>query len=147
MTERVSFGAEVAKLLRANLSSAAATALDWGLVTSLVWLGVYYLQAAATGAVAGALTDFSLKRYWAFQRGAARRAVHHEGVLYAAVAGTALALNLLGTWALVDGHLLPPVPSYILVSLAVGLGWNYPMHRLVVFRRHRAGATAEEGEP
>jgi putative flippase GtrA len=134
-------GAEIAKLVRANLSSTVATAVDWGLVSSLVWLGVYYLQAAATGAVAGAVTDFSIKRYWAFERGPARRALHHEGTLYVLVAGCALGLNLLGTWAVVSGRHLPPVPGYILVSMAVAFAWNYPMHRLVVFRRSEGSGT------
>jgi len=146
MTRKGSLGAELGKLVRANLASAAATALDWGLASSLVWLGVYYLGAAASGALGGAATDFFLKRYWAFKRGAARRAVHHEGILYALVSGLALGANLLGTWAVVDGRLLPPVPGYILVSTVVGLAWNYPMHRLVVFRRARAAGAPVAGE-
>ena len=61
-------------------------------------------------------------------------AVHHEGLRYLAVSGTSLALNLAGSYALVDGLGLPAVPGVIAASLVVGFTWNYPLHRYYVFR-------------
>jgi putative flippase GtrA len=129
---------EIGRFVRANLSSTAATAVDWGLVTTLVLLRLHYLFAAAAGAVAGAVADFSLKRHWAFDR-SVKGAVHHEGVRYLLVSAGSLGWNLLLSWALVDGLGLPSVPGVIAASVLVGFAWNYPLHRLFVFR-HR-GAT------
>jgi putative flippase GtrA len=101
---------------------------------------VHYLYAAAAGAVTGAVADFSLKRHWAFDR-AAKGAVHHEALRYLAVSGTSLALNLACAYVFVDGLGLPSVPGIIAASLVVGFAWNYPLHRLYVFR-HAAPASA-----
>lgn len=131
--------AELGRFLRANVSSTAATVLDWALVTALVWLGVHYLAAAAAGALAGAVTDFTLKRHWAFD-GEGKDLLHAEAGRYLVVSGTSLLWNLAVAYGFVDGLRLPPVPGVILASIAVGVAWNYPLHRLWVFRRGRAGA-------
>ncbi len=133
--------AELGRFLRANLSSTAATALDWALVTVLVWLGVHYLVAAAAGALAGAVADFMLKRHWAFDREAKGR-LHAEAIRYLMVSGTSLLWNLAVAYGLVDGLRLPKVPGVILASVVVGVAWNYPLHRFWVFRRMGAGGAA-----
>lgn len=133
--------AEMGRFLRANLASTAATALDWAIVTALVWLGAHYLVAAAAGALAGAVTDFTLKRHWAFG-GEGKDRVHAEAVRYLAVSGASLLWNLAMAWVLVDGLGLPPVPGVILASIVVGVAWNYPLHRFWVFRRAGAGGAA-----
>ena len=125
--------AEVRRFVRANLSSAIASGIEWVLVTGLVVAGVHYLYAAAAGAVTGAVTDFSLKRHWAFAR-AGKGAVHHEALRYVLVAAASLGLNLGLSYALVDGLGLPAVPGVIAASLVVGIVWNYPLHRWFVFR-------------
>jgi 2-hydroxy-3-keto-5-methylthiopentenyl-1-phosphate phosphatase len=128
--------AEIGRFLRANASSVAATALDWALVAALVGAGAHYLLAAAAGAVAGAVTDFSLKRHWAFDR-AAKGTLGAEGLRYLLVSGSSLGANLLCSWGLVDGLGMPPVPGVIGASIVVGLLWNYPLHRWFVFRGSR----------
>ena len=125
--------AELGRFVRANLASTIASGIEYVLVTALVVLRVHYLYAATAGAVTGALIDFSLKRHWAFDR-SHKGAVHHEGLRYLVVSGTSLALNLAGSYALVDGLGLPAVPGVIAASLVVGFVWNYPLHRYYVFR-------------
>ena len=125
---------EVGHFLRGNLASAVASGLEWVLVTVLVVSGMYYLAAAAIGAVTGAYTDFSLKRHWAFMRDA-KGAVHVEGFRYLAAAACSLVLNLAVAYALVDGFGVPAVPGVIAASLIVGVVWNYPVHRRYVFPR------------
>lgn len=124
--------AEIARFLRANASSAAATAVDWVLVTALVWAGAHYLVAAACGAAAGAATDFALKRWWVFDRDA-RGTVAVEGLRYLIVSGASLGANLAISWVLVDGAGAPPVPGVIAASIVVGVLWNYPLQRWFVF--------------
>lgn len=126
--------AEIARFTRANLSSALATLLDYALVTGLVLAGAHYLVAAAAGAGGGAITDFSLKRHWAFGR-EAKGELHHEGLRYVVVSGLSLLLNLACAYGFVDGLGMPPVPGVIAGSLVVGLCWNYPLHRYYVFRQ------------
>jgi putative flippase GtrA len=126
--------AEVGHFLRGNVASAVASGLEWVLVTALVFLGMYYLAAAAIGAVTGALTDFSLKRHWAFMR-EAKGAIYVEGLRYLAAAASSLGLNLAVAYVLVDGLGVPAVPGVITASLMVGVLWNYPLHRRYVFCR------------
>jgi putative flippase GtrA len=134
--------AEVGRFVRANLSSTIASGIEWVLVTGLVLVHVHYLYAAAAGAVTGAVTDFWLKRHWAFAR-SAKGAVHHEAFRYVLVSGASLLLNLAAAYALVDGMGFPAVPGVIAASLVVGFAWNYPLHRYFVFR-HVAPAQAAE---
>ncbi len=137
--------AEIGRFVRANLSSTIASGIDYLLVTGLVLARFHYLWAATAGALAGAITDFTLKRHWAFDR-AAVGAVHHEGLRYLLVSGTSLGLNLLLSYALVDGLGMPAVPGVIAASIVVGFVWNYPLHRYFVFRNAPAHAGAR-GEP
>jgi putative flippase GtrA len=132
--------AEAARFLRAHLASAVATGLEWLLVTGLVLAGVHYLFAAGAGAVTGAVTDFLLKRHWAFDR-AHRMGLGREGARYLWVSAVSLALNLPVSYGLVDGLGLHAVPGVILASILVGVAWNYPLHRWYVFR----GATMPDG--
>jgi 2-hydroxy-3-keto-5-methylthiopentenyl-1-phosphate phosphatase len=131
--------AEAGRFLRSNAASGTATALDWALVTALVAVGLHYLGAAAVGAAAGAVTDFLLKRHWAFDR-SDRGSAREEGIRYLLVTSSSLLLNLAASWAFVDGLGLPPVGGVIAASVAVGLLWNYPLHRLFVFRAPRPWA-------
>lgn len=132
MTARRHLLAEARRFLLANAASAIASGLEWVLVTCLVLAGVHYLVAAAAGAVTGAATDFSLKRYWAFAR-ARRAGLGREGLRYLAASAASLVLNLAVSWALVDGLGLPSVPGVIAASVLVGIAWNYPVHRFYVF--------------
>ena len=131
--------AEVGRFLRSNAASGAATALDWALVTALVAGGFHYLVAAAAGALAGAVTDFLLKRHWAFGR-RVLGSTGREAVRYLLVSASSLLWNLLVAWVLVDRLGAPPVPGVIAASVLVGVAWNYPLHRLYVFRTPRPWA-------
>lgn len=124
--------AEAARFVRANVSSAVASGIEWLLVTALVVAGVHYLAAAAAGAVTGAVTDFALKRHWAFDR-VRRSGLGREGARYLGVSAVSLALNLPAAYALVDGLGVPAVPGVIAASIVVGVAWNYPLHRWYVF--------------
>lgn len=125
--------AEIGRFVRANFSSTVASGIEYVLVTGLVLGGVHYLTAAAAGAATGAVTDFSLKRHWAFNRSEVG-AVHHEGLRYLAVSAASLLLNLALAYVLVDGLGMPSVPGVIAASIVVGFVWNYPLHRYYVFR-------------
>jgi hypothetical protein len=135
--------AEVGRFLKANVSSVTATGLDWALMTALTWAGVHYLVSVAVGSVAGAATDFLLKRHWAFDR-ATKGGLGVEGLRYLAVSGSSLAWNLVVAYALVDGLRLPAIPGAIAASVIVGVIWNYPLHRFYVFRQAPRWSSSEQ---
>lgn len=125
---------EVWRFVRAQVSSALATLVDWILMLGLMTAGVGYPIAVAAGHVAGALTDFSVKKYWAFaahggpmERQAGRYLVAWVG---------SLAINEVLAWLAIDHLSLPARASVIVISAVVGFVWNYPMHRYFVFGRH-----------
>jgi putative flippase GtrA len=132
-------GAEIARFVRANFSSTVASGVEYVLVTVLVLSRLHYLVAATAGAVTGAVTDFSLKRHWAFDR-AVKGAVHHEGLRYLMVSAASLALNLACSYEFVERLTMPAVPGVIAASIVVGFVWNYPLHRCYVFRAAGTGA-------
>jgi putative flippase GtrA len=124
---------EAWKFVKGQLSSSLATIVDWGLMSSLIAFGLHYLYAAAAGALAGALTDFSVKKWWVFDAGAG--AVQGQAVRYAVVSVASAGLNCLLAYGLVSGLGSPEVPGVIGASVVIGFAWNYPMHRLFVFGR------------
>jgi putative flippase GtrA len=126
--------AELGRFVRANLASVIASGVEWVLVTALVVARIQYLVAAAAGAATGAIVDFALKRHWAFDH-ACPASIGHEGLRYLGVSAVSLALNLPVAYGLVDGLGIPAVPGVIAASIVVGVAWNYPLHRLYVFRR------------
>lgn len=114
------------------MSAIIATGLEWCLVTALVAFSVHYLVAAAVGALVGAVTDFSIKRHWAFIRRKVGM-IHQEALRYVVASGLSLGLNVLLAYLLVDRLHMPKIPGVITASFIVGIVWNYPIHRYFVF--------------
>jgi putative flippase GtrA len=138
---------EAGHFLRANVSSMVAKGLEWVLVTVLVLLRLHYLAAAAAGALTGAMTDFSLKRHWAFDRVRAG-AIHEESLRYLGTSAASLVWNLVAAYLIVDGLGMRPVPGVIAASVIVGVLWNYPLHRYYVFQepaRASSRTSADDG--
>jgi len=132
---------EVGRFLKGQLASGIATAIDWGLMTALILSGVHYLYAVVCGAVAGAITDFSFKKWWVFQ--ARREPVEGQAARYALVSAISAGLNVLLSYALVDGLRIHKNVGVIIASTIVGFAWNYPMHRLYVFARKSEGKPSD----
>ena len=133
-TPRRSWRKELVAFLKSQLASGAATSVDWVLMTVLIFAGLYYLLAICAGAIAGAITDFCVKRWWAFR--SANAPLRRSALRYTAVSASSAALNCGLAYVLVEFVGAPKVPSAIVASLVIGLLWNYPMHRLFVFEAH-----------
>lgn len=119
---------------RHQAASIASTAVDFGTLALLVErFGVHPVPATALGALAGAVFNFTLARRWIFRDhdGAAAS----QALRYALVSGASLGLNTLGEYALVTQLGLHYLASRAFVAVVVSLGWNFPMHRRVVFPR------------
>jgi putative flippase GtrA len=124
---------ELWRFTKAQLSTGAATAVDWGVLTGLIWAGLHYELAIAAGAFLGAATDFSIKRFWAFE--SSHLPMGAEAARYAFVSAASLALNCALAYLAVDILGAPKVAGAIGTSIVVGVLWNYPLHRLYVFGR------------
>jgi putative flippase GtrA len=118
-------------------TSAAATATDFALASSLHGLGGSAALATFFGCVAGGGVAFALSRLWTFQAGGARALPQLMRFLF--VWATSALLNSTGVPAL-----LPWVGSFSLawafVRAVVYLGWNYPLSRWFVFSADKPGA-------
>jgi putative flippase GtrA len=124
-------GLEVIRWVRAQLSNIVATGLEFALVTLLLKTHVYYLVAAAAGAVLGAVVDFSIKKWWAFA--AHGGMLHKQMFRYAVVSAASAGLNCAIAYVLVDGLKMLELPGVIVAAVIVGVAWNYPMQRFHVF--------------
>lgn len=118
---------------RAQVSSATASAVDFGLLFSLTeLLGVWYVAATAIGALAGAVVNFLMNRHWSFL--AHRELVHVQIVRYTITSGLSLVLNTAGVWAVTELLHVHYAISVAVVTFVVGIAFNFPMHRYFVFR-------------
>jgi putative flippase GtrA len=122
---------ELGRFLRAQVSSLAATGVDWALMILLVSFRAHYAIAVAVGHVAGAATDFAVKKYWAF--GAGKGGMEGQAFRYFLAWAGSLALNEFAAWLLISEWSVATGLGVILASLVVGLLWNYPLHRYFVF--------------
>lgn len=120
--------------LRSQLVAAAATLTDFLSYSLLSQVAGLALGPAATlGALGGGCVGFYLGRIWAFQ--AAEASAVGQGFRYTLVCLASALLN----GALV--HLLAEFASAhfavarVLAALAVGLSFNYPLHKHYVFRK------------
>jgi putative flippase GtrA len=123
----------VTSFTRAQIAAGIGTAADFGLLFLLTEIfGVWYVASTAIGALAGAVTNFFLNRHWSFN--AAHRKAHHQAIRYSIVSGISLLLNAGGVWALTESTHLHYGYSVFLVSITVGVFFNFPLHRYFVYR-------------
>lgn len=117
---------------RATVTSIAATVVDFSMLYTLVeWGHVYYVVATACAAACGAVTNFALNRFWAFD--ARHHKIGHQGVRYAAVSAGSLLLNTGLVFCFTEFGGLRYLVSKAVASVTVGWAWNYPLHRYYVF--------------
>jgi putative flippase GtrA len=122
---------------RHQVGALVATGVDFLVMVAAVELvHMPAAFAAAFGAVCGAVTNFLLGRRWVFH--ARSGAFAAQAARYAAVSAASAGWNALGEYFLHDGAHVEYVVARVVVSLVVGLAWNYPLQRGFVFRRAKA---------
>lgn len=123
----------VQSLKRSQIAALAATAVDFGVLAVLVqFLSVWYVAATAMGALSGAVTNFLMNRHWAFEAADGHWAP--QGARYVVVSGASLGLNTLGVYWFTEALLFHYMASKLVTALAVGLFFNFPLHKYYVFR-------------
>ncbi len=119
---------------RAWVASGAASLVDYGSFPILMtpMIGLRAGTAVAIGCLCGAVTNFTINRYWTFRTH--KTPIWNEAPRYAAISLTSLLFNTSGVMMLVDGYKWNPNLARVLVGIVVSLAWNLPLHRWFVFR-------------
>ncbi len=120
------------------MTSLFTTALDLGVLTSLVELGhVNYVLATWIGTVVGCLSNFFINRSWSFSAGDG--AAHWQLARFVPVQAGSSALQTVGVWLLTSFGGLAYFRSKLVIAVLVYLFWNYPLNRFFVFARPPVG--------
>jgi putative flippase GtrA len=115
-----------------QLVAILATVVDFAVMTLFKsGFGFYAYLATGVGAVAGGILSFSLGRTWIFD--ASDGHVGHQGLRYGLVWVGSILLNMGGEYLMVQKLGIQYFIARIPVAIAVGLLWNYPLHRYFVF--------------
>lgn len=120
--------------LRAQASSLIATAVDFLLTILLreVFM-VWYLAASIVGTICGGITNFLLGRNWVFS--SKEKKVETQAIRYILVWIGNLGLNAGGTYLFTSIAGIKYWISKIMVSLIVGIGYNYVLQKIFVFKK------------
>jgi putative flippase GtrA len=117
---------------RAQLASLAATIADFGSLT--IWVELwhqFYAYGVAFGAFMGAITNFTINRYWSFE--AHEQPLGGQAARYAVVSLGSLLLNTFGVYLLTERFGLHYMLSKLSIAFLIGIFYNYPMHRYFVY--------------
>ena len=115
-----------------QISAAAATAVDFAvMIVCKSGLGLTPAMATAIGSLFGAVISFTLGRRWVFQ--SAHGDIRGQALRYAFVSTLSLIFNSRGEKLFVALG-LNYILARVLLSVVVGMLWNFPMHRYFVFR-------------
>jgi len=119
--------------IRAQVSAILATATDFTIMIVLKEVvGLWYLLAVIFGTLSGGLVGFLLGRNWAFVSTDAKPA--DQAKKYLLVMAGSFLLNVGGVYLLVElGH-IEYIASKIIVSVIVGIGFNFLLQRYFVFK-------------
>jgi putative flippase GtrA len=124
----------VRRFLKAQAAAAAGTGVDFLVTIACVEvLHSWYLLATVLGNAAGGLVNFYLGRYYVFQ--ARQQQAEAQGVRYFLVWLGSMALNAAGVYLFTQLLHLNYVYSKVLVSLVVGVGFNYFLQLYFVFKK------------
>jgi putative flippase GtrA len=121
---------------RHQLGALFTTAVDFGaMIATVQLLHVGPVLATVVGAATGAVTNFTLARYWIFdRRDTLAGQAAPQALRYAFVSASSLGWNALGVWLLAEVAGLHYILARTLVAACVSLAWNFPMHRRFVFQ-------------
>lgn len=122
------------RLLKAQAASAAGTAVDFLVTIACVEvLHSWYLPATVLGNVAGGMANFYLGRHYVFN--APHQRAQAQGVRYFMVWLGSMLLNAAGVYLFTQLLHVNYVHSKVVVSLLVGVGFNYFLQLYFVFKK------------
>lgn len=125
---------------KASASALAATLADFGSLTIFVEVfHGFYPYGVSIGAFMGALTNFVINRYWAFE--AHTKPLPGQIFRYSVVSIGSLLLNTAGVYWITEKFGLYYLASKVGVALFVGVFFNYPLQRHFVYPLEKRAAS------
>ena len=118
---------------KSQFSSMIATGVDFVIFIFLNdVLQIYYVFASGISAFFGALVSFILGRNWAFRKKDGKLST--QAFRYFLTSGTSILLNTAGIYILTETIGTTPLVSKIIISILVGVFFNFFMYRHFVYK-------------
>jgi len=123
----------VLSFFKYNIVALLATAVDFAIFVLLTkMVGIWYVLAAILSAVSGGMVAFWFNRSWVFHSHDSH--IKKQALRYVSVWLGSILLNATGIYLMVDYIDLPEIQSKILVSITVGIFFNFLMNKYYVFK-------------
>jgi len=122
------------QFFRYNVVALLATSLDFSLF--IVFTDIFqfwYLPSTFISAVIGGVVAFFLERNWTFVNKDGK--ISHQAIKYLLVWIMSILLNTVGLYLIVEYLNINQVISKIIVSITVGISFNFLMHNFFVFKQ------------
>ncbi len=118
--------------IKAQFASAAATVVDFGITILLKeGCGLWYLFSTSAGTLVGGVTNFMLGRCWVFR--VTERPKGTQAMRYILVWVGSMLLNIGGVFLLTSVWHFNYLVSKVIISLLVGVFFNYYLQKNFVF--------------
>lgn len=126
------FGKDPKRFMRFQFTALTATAIDFIMTIFFKEVsGMEYTMAVGAGATCGAITAFSINRYWVF------RSLHshpvNQAIRYLLVVCGSVVLNTAGTYLVTENFHLQYLISKTVVGVIVGFTYSYHLSKRFVF--------------
>ncbi|WP_162902740.1 GtrA family protein [Taibaiella koreensis] len=121
--------------LKAQASSLIATGVDFGVTFICKQLLGWFFAASVIGNICGGITNFLLGRNWVFS--SKTNKAGWQALKYIVVWAGNLLLNAGGVYVFTEIIKLEDWISKIIISLLVGIGYNYVLQKFFVFRKQQ----------
>ncbi len=126
---------------RHQVAAVVATGVDFAvMIVAVSLLGLSPVLGTVLGAGTGAITNFTLGRYWTFE--ARHSPPAGQAARYGVVSATSLGLNASGEWLLTSVLGMQYIAARVVVAALVSVLYNFPMQRFFVFAERRAVPSA-----
>lgn len=123
----------IVSFVRSQLVAVLATAVDFIVTIGLKeFFMLGYQPAVIIGAICGGITGFLLGKYWAFVSLETKTAF--QALKYFPVMGASILLNFGGVVLLVAQFGIQYIIAKAIVAIAIGIGFNFTLHRYYVFK-------------
>ena len=120
--------------LKYNSVAIVATGIDFGIFMLLNEIfGLWYVLSTILSAIAGGIIAFILNRNWVFK--SKHKQLNQQIIKYILVWGGSILLNTVGLYLLIENSNINEIISKIIVTVFIGVTYNFLMSRLYTFTK------------
>ncbi len=117
-----------------QIAAVTATIIDFLILVLLTEIfNIWYVYSTVIGALAGAIVNFNLCRFWAFSN--AKNKFKHQVLRYVLVSSGSLVLNTLCVYLFTNFAHINYSISKIITALFIAIFYNYMLQKYFVFKR------------